>query len=415
MLEILKNKVFVRTKLADLISNFGDILYYIALLNYVLKIENSNLGVAIITLSEIIPVFFAFLLGYIADKSKSRIKTIIITLVFRMILYLIVAIVVGFEPSLLIVVFLSFVNLVSDLAGQYENWLYYPITKNLIPNDTREKVMAFTQSLSGVLNIVFQAIGGILICYISFSNLALINSGTFLVSLLIVLSIKLELRKYYVEKDCDTIIPQERKTIKKRLITLKTELKEAIELLWKIPGIKETLISLPFLNGALIIIKPLVILNISENPNFCIINSEITLAVLLMCETVGILFGSALTCFIFEKFKLTSELKLAIVFSMLILIGIFIQNIYIVFIGVFVSSLFCGSMDPKMGAQIFNSLDENKLAISFGGMTTYFQLGDIVSRILFSILVVTISPKAIVIFYFLVLICSMILVFRKSN
>ena len=37
-----------------------------------------------------------------------------------------------------------------------------------------------------------------------------------------------------------------------------------------------------------------------------------------------------------------------------------------------------------MGTIIFNNIDETKLATIFGGMVTYFQIGDIVSRLLFS-------------------------------
>ena len=159
MKETLRNRLYIKILVADLISNFGDILYYLALLNYVLQIEQSNFAIAIINVSEIIPILFSFLLGYFADQNRKRVATIIKTLVVRIVAYLFVAIIIGFNRSLLIVAVVSFANFISDLAGQYENSLYYPISNQLVRDEVREKVMAFQHSLAMSLNILFQAVG----------------------------------------------------------------------------------------------------------------------------------------------------------------------------------------------------------------------------------------------------------------
>ena len=62
MKEALKTPLYVKILLADIISNFGDILYYLALLNYVLQLDRSNLAVSIINLSEILPILSSFVL-----------------------------------------------------------------------------------------------------------------------------------------------------------------------------------------------------------------------------------------------------------------------------------------------------------------------------------------------------------------
>ena len=46
MKEVLKNKIYVSVMIADIISNFGDVLYYLALLNYVVQIKESELAIA---------------------------------------------------------------------------------------------------------------------------------------------------------------------------------------------------------------------------------------------------------------------------------------------------------------------------------------------------------------------------------
>ena len=391
MRETLKNRLYVKILIADLISNFGDILYYLALLNYVLQIEQSNFAIAIVNASEIIPILFSFVLGYFADRNQKRVATIIKTLVIRMAAYLIVAVVIGFDPSLLIVVAVSFLNFISDLAGQYENSLYYPISNQLVRKEAREKVMAFRQSLTMSLNILFQALGGVLICYMSFRSLAMINAFTFAASMTIVIFSRKEMRKYCQNEENSA--PREKLKINKLFGQLKEELANAVRLLWKIPGIKETLLAIPVLNAGLAVVTSMVVLCMADDPSFCVISSEVTISLVAICETAGRIAGSTLTIFAFKKLKLTDAINIILVSVIILFLGIVVQNIYIVLAALFIASLLTGCVDPKMGALIFNNLDKTKLATAFGGMTTYFQLGDIVSKILFSVLVMCLTAK----------------------
>lgn len=400
MKETLKNRLYIKILVADLISNFGDILYYLALLNYVLQIEQSNFAIAIINVSEIIPILFSFLLGYFADQNQKRVATIIKTLVVRVVAYLFVAIIIGFNPSLLIVAVVSFANFISDLAGQYENSLYYPISNQLVRAEVREEVMAFRQSLTMSLNILFKAVGGVLICYVSFRRLAMINAFTFAVSMMIVVCSKTEMRKYCQKEESQA--PKEKQSMNQLFRQLKKELVDAVRLLRKIPGIKETLAVIPVINAGLAVVTPIVVLHMAEDPTFCVMNAELTIALVAICETAGRIAGSTLTIFTFKKLKLTDALKITLVFIIILFSGIIVQNIYIVLAALFIEGLWTGCVDPKMGALIFNNLDKTKLATAFGGMTTYFQLGDIVSKILFSILVMCFTTKTIAGVYILI-------------
>lgn len=51
MQNIFKNKLFLTLKLSDLISNLGDVIFYMALMNYVLLLDQPALAVSIVTLS----------------------------------------------------------------------------------------------------------------------------------------------------------------------------------------------------------------------------------------------------------------------------------------------------------------------------------------------------------------------------
>lgn len=122
-----KKKIFFSLFFNDLLSDFGDTLYYLALMNYILLLPNSNVSIAVVTLSETLPIFFKILTGYLADRTKYKINFIFITQLSRFLIYLSVGFLISFKPALWIVVAISFLNILSDLAGQFENSLYLPI------------------------------------------------------------------------------------------------------------------------------------------------------------------------------------------------------------------------------------------------------------------------------------------------
>ena len=111
MKKILKNATYLWVLTADMLSNFGDVVYYLALMNYVLLVPNSRLALAIVTFSEIFPSFMGLFTGYLADKTVNKIGTIKLTLLFRVLLYLILGFCMGFEPALWIVVVLSLIHI----------------------------------------------------------------------------------------------------------------------------------------------------------------------------------------------------------------------------------------------------------------------------------------------------------------
>lgn len=406
MRETLKNRLYVKILIADLISNFGDILYYLALMNYVLQIRQSHIAIAIINASEVIPILFSFLLGYFADQTQKRVETIIKTLIVRMAAYLFVAVVIGFTPSLLIVAVACLANFISDLAGQYENGLYYPISDQLVRDEVREEVMAFRQSLTMSLNVLFQAIGGVLICYLSFRYLALLNAFTFAASMMIVIGSKAEMQKYcQTGRDCqigEQPVRMEKRSLNRLFRRLKKELADAVRLLWKIPGIRETLVAIPVLNAGLAVVTSIVVLQMAEVPTFFVVNAETTIALVAMCETIGRIAGSTLTIFTFKKMKLIDAVKIILVLIIILFSGIMMQNIGLVLAALLLASLLTGCVDPKMGALIFKNLDKTKLATAFGGMTTYFRLGDIASKMFFSVLVMCFAAEKIAIIYILI-------------
>ena len=178
---------------------------------------------------------------------------------------------------------------------------------------------------------------------------------------------------------------------------------------------KAVLLVIPILNGSLAIIIPLAVVNLSKSSALTIISSATTISVLGVSTVSGGILGGALIL-ISKKFKnlsIENLLKMNLMAILLLFISLYYQNIYLLILALFISNVFVSALNPKIGAIIFNNIDETKLATIFGGMVTYFQLGDVLSRLLFSILVIYLPYTYIALVYMILVLIVAIYTFRR--
>lgn len=415
MRKILNNKLYLKVLVSDLISNFGDTLYFIALMTYVTEIKDSNLAISIVNISETIPILFTILFGIIADRTLNKVEMIIKTLWIRVVLYLLVAVFMNFKPSIIVVILASTVNLVSDTLGQFENGLFYPISNRIVKKSDREETMAFRQAVTSTMNIVNQSLGAFLITILSFFHLAFINSLTFAISLFIMLLIKNQINDYYKEQTSTSKISKF--NFKTSFSEVISNLKLSINHLFSIDNMKTTLLVIPILNGSLAILMPLVVVNLSKSSNLTIINTTTTISLLGISTVSGGILGGAFIL-ISKKFKnlsLGTVLKMNLITDLLTFVSFYYQNIYLIILTSFLSSVLVSALNPKMGTIIFNNIDETKLATIFGGMVTYFQIGDVVSRLLFSTLVIYLPYSYIAVIYIALVFIAILYTFKSTD
>lgn len=411
MRKILKNQLYLKVLLSDLISNFGDTLYFIALMTYVTELKDSNLAVSIINLSETIPILFTVFFGIIADRTMNKVETIIKTLWIRVGLYLLVAMVMNFKASIMVVILASMVNLVSDTLGQFENGLFYPISNRIVEKSEREEAMAFRQTVTSTMNIVNQSLGAFLITILSFFHLALINSLTFAISLFIMLVIKHQI-DYDDQTSYSTSSTFHFKTLFSEIMS---NLKLSIKHLFSISHMKAALLVIPILNGSLAILTPLVVVNLSKGSALTIMNTATTISLLGISTVAGGILGGAFILISkrFKSLSIGTLLKMNLMTVLLSFVAFYYQNIYLLLLTSLLSSVFVSALNPKMGAIIFNHIDETKLATIFGGMVTYFQMGDVVSRLLFSTLVIYLPSNYIAVVYMVLVLLAFLYTFKK--
>lgn len=399
MKKLIHNKLFLSSFVADVISNFGDTLYYLALMNYVLLLPDTKFALAMITASETLPILAGLFIGIWADKTKNKLDTILATLVARVGLYALVGLLMGFTPALWIVAVVCLVNFLSDLAGQYENGLYMPLSLRVLEAEDRETAMVFKNTIGGILMIVFRSSGAILIGYMSYQNLAFFNAGTFLVSLAIMAGLRPAFAKLLKENPIQEV--EQTETEAGLIKGIGQSLKESYQAIQKIPLLKVSILTIAGINTVFSAISPLVILSMKEFSDFVIVNSGITLALVFNLFSVGYILGSSLGMAFFKHISLSNLLKCCTGLSITLFVGFYLHNIYIVMATILVTTMTTGIINPKLYALIMNELPEDKLATINAGMGTIFNIGMVAGQALVALMVTVLSATSISLIFLL--------------
>ena len=407
MKRILQNKLFMGTFISDMLSNFGDVLYYLALMNYVLLLPEAKFAISLVTLSESLPFLTMIFMGMWGDRTKKKVDTILATLLFRAGLYLLIGLAMGFQPALWVVILAVLVNLLSDLAGQYEDALHIPLSLRIIPMENREAMYAFRQGASSILKILFQSSGAILAGLMSYQHLAFFNAGTFVVSALIMMILRPSLNKLLKDKPIHSSVENregERHFIKNTW----NSLQQSYQTVQNISVLKTSIFTIAGLNAVFAAENALLLLNMKENPSFAFINPATTIATVTVVTLIGNILGSVLVTTLLKKVSMEFLLKISVFMPPALFIGFLLHSIYIIFLVNFLTMVIVGIFQPKMNAFVISSLPEERLATISAGISSFSTLGLVLCQMLVAVLVTFLSSAQIA---FLFLILSSILFF----
>lgn len=407
MKRILQNKLFMGTFISDMLSNFGDVLYYLALMNYILLLPEAKFAISLVTLSESLPFLTMIFMGMCGDRTKKKVDMILVTLLFRTGLYLLIGLAMGFQPALWVVILAVLVNLLSDLAGQYEDALHIPLSLRIIPMEDREAMYAFRQGASSILRILFQSSGAILAGLMSYQRLAFFNAGTFVVSALIMLILRPSLNNLLKDNPIHSSVEnreEERHFIKNTW----NSLQQSYQTIQNIFILKTSIFTIAGLNAVFAAENALLLLNMKENPSFAFINPATTIATVTVVTLVGNILGSVLVTTLLKKVSMEFLLKVSVFMPPALFIGFLLHSIYIIFLVNFLTMVIVGIFQPKMNAFVISSLPEERLATISAGISSFSTLGLVLCQMLVAVLVTFLSSAQIA---FLFLILSSILFF----
>ncbi|WP_373774018.1 MFS transporter, partial [Streptococcus ferus] len=175
-----KNRLFARLAGINLVSKVGDRLFYTAMLTLATSLPNGSVAVMVVSASETLPILISLFLGVVADRQKQKLNHLVSSSLFRTGMYIGIGLLLRYQLTLPLVVFASFLNLLSDISGNYSTALFSPFTKTLIKPEDMEEAQGLVSLGTQLVTVLATFLGASLLTMYTESSLAMINALIFL-------------------------------------------------------------------------------------------------------------------------------------------------------------------------------------------------------------------------------------------
>ena len=344
----LTNKNYRMLLINQWVSSFGDTLFYISFISYVSGYKFASLAVLCITVSETLPQISQLFTGVIADFQKNRVAKYIAILASKFLLYTLLTLFVADKNFSMGMVFLICgINLLSDTMSYFAGAMISPLYVRIIGDDMTD-AMGFRQATAGVVNILSNLTGGVLIGVISLQMFVGLNALTFLFALLGVVFIRTSLRDI-----------EEQMEVSKRL-TAKSfgeHFLHSMKILAGFPAIIKLIFIAAMNQVILSIITPLTTLMLIHHP-FIFFDTGQSIAVLSVVIFSGTIVGSFLSGGILKNIPIKMIACFEEIMHLCILFSWLTNHFLLLLVVVFLCAVAVGMMGPRIFNLVFSMVPE---------------------------------------------------------
>ena len=344
----LTNKNYRMLLINQWVSSFGDTLFYISFISYVSGYKFASLAVLCITVSETLPQISQLFTGVIADFQKNRVAKYIAILASKFLLYTLLTLFVTDKNFSMGMVFLICgINLLSDTMSYFAGAMISPLYVRIIGDDMTD-AMGFRQATAGVVNILSNLTGGVLIGVISLQMFVGLNALTFLFALLGVVLIRTSLRDI-----------EEQMEVGKRL-TAKSfgeHFLYSMKILASFPAIIKLIFIAAMNQMILSIITPLTTLMLIHHP-FIFFDTGQSIAVLSVVTFSGTIVGSFLSGGILKNIPIKMIVYFEEIMHLCILFSWLTNHFLLLLVVVFLCAVAVGTMGPRIFNLVFSMVPE---------------------------------------------------------
>ena len=344
----LTNKNYRMLLINQWVSSFGDTLFYISFISYVSEYKFASLAVLCITVSETLPQISQLFTGVIADFQKNRVAKYIVILASKFLLYTLLTLFVTDKNfSMVMVLLICGINLLSDTMSYFAGAMISPLYVRIIGDDMTD-AMGFRQATAGVVNILSNLIGGVLIGVISLKMFVGLNALTFLFALLGVVFIRTSLRDIEGQME-----------VGKRL-TAKSfgeHFLHSMKILSSFPAIIKLIFIAAMNQVILSIITPLTTLMLIHHP-FIFFDTGQSIAVLSVVIFSGTIVGSFLSGGILKNIPIKMIACFEEIMHLCILFSWLTNHFLLLLVVVFLCAVAVGMMGPRIFNLVFSMVPE---------------------------------------------------------
>ena len=347
----LKNRNFRQLLINQWISGFGDIVFYLALMNYVSVYSFAPLAIFIISASETLPQFIQVFTGVVADFQKNRTQKYLFIQFSKVVLYSLVTLLLfGRDFSFLILLVICLINFLSDSLSYFSGAMLTPVYIKVIEQDMTS-AMGFRQASMSLVHILGNLAGGFLITWMSIGALAGLNTLTFVLAYLGFRQISKNLH------DLEPTLSNDKELTKANywkhlLASLKVllGLKDVVRLLL-ISSLGQVILN---------ILTPVATLLLLKKP-FGNLQVGQSLALLIVFSSAGLILGNILSGSLLKKLSTKLAMYASQLFEGFILCGFFLQDFLLVLIATFACAVVVGLLSPRLQKSVFSLIPEESM------------------------------------------------------
>ena len=347
----LKNRNFRQLLINQWISGFGDIVFYLALMNYVSAYSFAPLAVLLISISETLPQLIQVFTGVAADFQKKRIHKYLLIQFSKVLLYsLVTFLLLGQDFSFLILLVICLINFLSDSLSYFSGAMLTPVYIKVIEQDMTS-AMGFRQASMSLVHILGNLAGGFLITWMSIGALAGLNALTFVLAYLGFRQISKNLH------DLEPTLSNDKELTKANywkhlLASLKVllGLKDVVRLLL-ISSLGQVILN---------ILTPVATLLLLKKP-FGNLQVGQSLALLIVFSSAGLILGNILSGSLLKKMSTKLAMYASQLFEGFILCGFLLQDFLLVLIATFACAVAVGLLSPRLQKSVFSLIPEESM------------------------------------------------------
>jgi len=347
----LTNKNFRQLLINQWISGFGDIVFYLALMNYVSAYSFAPLAIFIISASETLPQFIQVFTGVAADFQKNRTQKYLFIQFSKIVLYsLVMLLLFGRDFSFLILLVICLINFLSDSLSYFSGAMLTPVYIKVIEQDMTS-AMGFRQASMSLVHILGNLAGGFLITWMSIGALAGLNTLTFVLAYLGFRQISKNLH------DLEPTLSNDKELTKANywkhlLASLKVllGLKDVVRLLL-ISSLGQVILNILTPVATLLLLKK----------TFGNLQVGQSLALLIVFSSAGLILGNILSGSLLKKLSTKLAMYASQLFEGFILCGFFLQDFLLVLIATFACAVAVGLLSPRLQKSVFSLIPEESM------------------------------------------------------
>jgi len=397
MIVFAKNKNFRQLLINQWISGFGDIIFYLALMNYVSAYSFAPLAVLLISLSETLPQLIQVFTGVAADFQQNRIHKCLLIQFSKVVLYsLVTFLLLGQDFSFLTLLVICLINFLSDSLSYFSGAMLTPVYVKVIEQDMTS-AMGFRQASMSLVHILGNLAGGFLIAWMSIGALAGLNALTFLLAYL---------GFWHISKNLQELEPELGNAKKLNRENYWQHLLDSLKVLLGLKNVVRLLLVSTFGQVTLNILTPVATLLLLKRP-FWNLQIGQSIAVLIVLSSAGLILGNILSGSLLKKLSTKLAMYSSQVCEAFILCGFFWQNFLLVLIASFACSVTVGLLSPRLQKSVFSMISEE----SMGAIQSAINLFSMAVPSVLSMLLIALASSMGIIYILLPLVLMQALSF----